>query len=130
MRMRALVGFLVATVVAGCGADGAEVDRDAVGGGGPSRVGEQTSVRVGETVDFSMYTHCGVESTNFNGRVWNAVQPLYSSPEKLGPPSGWDDPYQDGRLTLESRDRAVFAAVGERVVLTPSATGEPLRPCD
>jgi hypothetical protein len=128
MRMRALVGFLAATAIAGCGADGA--DRDAVGGGGPSRIGEEATVSVGETVDFSMYTHCGVESTNFNGRVWNAVQPLYSSPDKLGPPSDWDDPYQDGRLTLESRDRAVFAAVGERVVLTPSETGEPLRPCD
>ncbi len=129
MRMRSLVGFLVAVAIAGCSAGGAGPDRGADGGGGPSRIGEETTVSVGETVNFSMYTHCGVESTNFNGRVWNAVQPLYSSPEKLGPPSGWDDPYQDGRLTLESRDRAVFAAVGERVVLTPSETGEPLRPC-
>ena len=77
MRMRALAGFLVATAIAGCGAHGVEADRDAGGSEGPSRVGEETMVRVGETVDFSMYTHCGVESTNFNGRVWNAVQPLY-----------------------------------------------------
>lgn len=110
----------MAAVLAGCSADP----------DGPGDVVVETTIGVGETVDFSLYTHCGVESTVFNGRTWNAVQPLYSSPERLGPPAGWDDPYQDGRLTLESPDRAVFAAVGERVVLTPSATGEPVRPCD
>jgi hypothetical protein len=77
-----------------------------------------------------MYTHCGVESTRINGRVWNASEPLYSSPERLGPPAGWGNPEQAGRLTLESSDRAVFAALGERVVLAPSSNGEPLRLCD
>ena len=91
---------------------------------------EVADVRVGETVGFTMYTHCGVESANINGRVWNAVEPLYATPEKLGPPAGWDDPEQDGELMLESSDRAVFAAVGQRVVLKPSPSGEPLRFCD
>ena len=86
--------------------------------------------RVGETVGFTMYTHCGVESANINGQVWNADQPLYATPEKLGPPAGWDNPEQNGELTLESPDRAVFAAVGQRVVLKPSPSGEPLRFCD
>ena len=33
-------------------------------------------------------------------------------------------------LTMEAADRAVFAALGERVVLVPSEINEPLRPCD
>ena len=77
-----------------------------------------------------MHTHCGVESARINGRVWNAVEPLYASPEKLGPPAGWGNPYQDGKLTLQSSDRAMFAALGQRVVLLPSETNEPLRYCD
>ena len=88
------------------------------------------TVRVGETVGFTMYTHCGVESARINGRVWNAAEPLYATPEKLDPPVGWDNPEQDGELTLESPARAVFAAVGQRVVLMPSPSGEPLRFCD
>ena len=124
MRMRAMVALLLTVGVAGCSAEGRPV------GGGPVSVPEQPRIGVGETVDFSMYTHCGVESTPINGRVWNAVDPLYASPDRLGPPDGWGDPYQDGKLTLESPERAVFVALGERVVLVPSRTGEPLRECD
>jgi hypothetical protein len=123
--MRALAAFLVAVSISACA--------DESGGtvlGGPPSTTEPSTISVGETVDFSMYTHCGVESTRINGRVWNATDPLYSSLEMLGPPDGWGDPYQDGRLTLQSAGRAVFAALGERVVLVPSDTGEPLRPCD
>lgn len=89
-----------------------------------------SALGVGESVEFSIHTHCGVESARINGRVWNAVDPLYSSPEKLGPPVGWGNPTQSGTLTLQAPDRAVFAALGQQVVLTPSVTGEPLRACD
>lgn len=123
--MRALVSLLLAVAISGCG-----VDSTGTVSGAPGNTSGQSTLNVGETIDFSMYTHCGVESTRINGQVWNAVEPLYSSPEKLGPPAQWDDPYQDGRLTLESRERAVFAALGQRVVLVPSTTGEPRRPCD
>ena len=119
------MALLAAVSLCACADDGG----GAVSGGEPSTT-ESRTISVGETIEFSMYTHCGVESTRINGRVWNATNPLYSSPEKLGPPDGWGDPYQDGKLTLQSSDRAVFAARGERVVLVPSDTGEPLRPCD
>lgn len=124
-HMRALIALLVAVAVSGCaeGAPGPD-------GGTPVSISGESTVSVGQTIDFSMYTHCGVESTRINGRVWNAVDPLYASPERLGPPDGWGDPYQAGELTLESVDRAVFAALGQRVVLMPSETGEALRPCD
>lgn len=126
MRMRTLVAFLLALSVSACADD----NGGGVNAGSPPRTGESKMISVGETVEFSMYTHCGVESTRINGRVWNAVEPLYSSPEKLGPPEGWGDPEQGGDLTLQSTGRAVFAALGERVVLVPSDTGEALRPCD
>lgn len=102
----------------------------AASAGSPPRAGGPDVIRVGETVDFSLYTHCGVESARINGRVWNAVRPLYASAEELGPPRGWGDPEQEGDLTLQSADRAVFVALGERVVLVPSEAGEALRPCD
>ena len=120
--MRALLALLLAATC-GCAAGSA-----APVGEGPIRT--PGAIEVGETVDHTMHTHCGVESTQINGRVWNAVEPLYSSPDRLGPPRGWGNPEQDGTLTLESADRAVFAALGEQVVLRPSASNEPLRPCD
>jgi hypothetical protein len=133
MRARRwLLSLGMAVVTAGCGTQGGD---DTAVSGGPAVVGEPGSeagdtLSVGETVGFSMYTHCGVESTRINGRVWNAVEPLYATPDRLGPPAGWGDPEQEGELTLEAPDRAVFAALGQRVVLMPSESGQPLRPCD
>lgn len=128
MDMRtAALAFLLLT--AACAA-GPPSSQETVIEAKPGSNSAPSSVSIGKTIDFSMYTHCGVESTRINGRVWNAVEPLYSSPEKLGPPAGWGNPEQDGKLTLESRDRAVFAALGQRVVLVPSESNEPLRPCD
>ncbi|HWG97852.1 MAG TPA: hypothetical protein VNV66_00665 [Pilimelia sp.] len=85
---------------------------------------------VGASGTHQMLTHCGVESIKINGGWWNAVTPLYGpSGEGAGPPVGWNEPWQEGTLTLEAEDRAVFAAVGKRVVLQPSATDEPIRIC-
>ena len=133
MRARQwLLGVGMVAVTMGCGtqdADTAAVRQPPAVVGAPSSEPAST-LKVGETVSFSMYTHCGVESTRINGRVWNAVEPLYDGPDRLGPPAGWGNPEQDGELTLEAPDRAVFAALGQRVVLRPSESGQPLRPCD
>ena len=65
-----------------------------------------------------------------NGSWWTAVTPLYGpAGDGAGPPPGWDEPWQEGDLTLETEDRAVFAAVGEQVILTRSLVNEPLRIC-
>ena len=78
-----------------------------------------------------MLTHCGVESVKFNGGWWNAVTPLYGpSGEGAGPPAGWNEPWQEGTLTLEAEDQAVFVAVGKRVMLQPSATDDPFASAD
>ena len=122
--MRTLAAaLLVAVAVAGCGS------RETPASTLPGSVrGGPLTIAVGETAGFAMYTHCGVESTQFNGRTWDAVEPLYA-PDRLGPPRGWGNPEQEGRLTLEAPDRAVFAARGERVVLLPAAPDRPPRLC-
>ena len=128
MDMRTAAVILLMMLTAGCAeSSGSPSSLPTTQSNAPAA---QRTLGVGETVDFRMYTHCGVESTRINGRVWNAVKPLYSSPERLGPPAGWGNPEQDGKLTLETPDSAVFAALGERVALVPSETGEALRACD
>jgi len=82
---------------------------------------EPTSTR------FKVFTHCGVESAHIDGRWWHASPPLYG--KAWGPPAGWSEPYQDGTLTLESADRAVFEALGQRVVFVPAPDNEPVRVC-
>jgi hypothetical protein len=124
MHMKALVSLLLALAISGCADDSVSRVNST-----PLTPGKQATVSVGETIDFSMYTHCGVEDAHFNGRVWKVVDPLYSSPEKHSPPEGWSNPSQPGRLTLESPQRAVFEAPGKRVVLVPSETGQTSRPC-
>lgn len=80
------------------------------------------------TSPLSVYTHCGIESIRIDGRWWHAEPPLYSQ-KRSGPPAGWSDPYQEGTLTMESAERAVFEALGERVVFVPAPDNEPLRVC-
>jgi hypothetical protein len=77
---------------------------------------------------FSVYTHCGLESARIDGRWWHAKPPLYNQ-ERTGPPRGWGNPYQEGTLTRESADSAVFEALGQRVILVPDPDNEPVRVC-
>lgn len=77
---------------------------------------------------FNAYTHCGVENIRVDGRWWHAKPPLYNE-KHTGPPAGWGDPYQQGTLTIESPDRAVFEALGQRVIFVPAPDNEPVRVC-
>jgi hypothetical protein len=99
----------------------------ATGCGGAVRT-QQESGEESSGKPFRVYTHCGVENVRIDGRWWHAKPPLYNE-ERSGPPSGWGDPYQDGTLTIESADRAVFEAVGQRVVFVPAPDNEPVRVC-
>lgn len=85
--------------------------------------GEQPS-----SAPFSVYTHCGVENVRIDGRWWHAQPPVYNK-ERTGPPAGWDDPFQEGTLTVESPDRAVFEALGQQVVFVRASENEPVRVC-
>ncbi len=119
-----LVCGLIATLAAvqGCG----NLDTQ------PTRAEEvayaDTPPPTGESVTFFVYTHCGVESAKIGGRWWHATPPLYDE-GAVGSPDGWDDPYQEGQLTVESSTRAVFEAEGTQVVFVPSSTNEPVRVC-
>lgn len=90
----------------------------------------ETLPPIGAQVSFVFYTHCGVENARIGGRWWHADPPLYRDGEPgLGPPEGWDDPYQRGTLTLVAKRRAVFEAQGTTVVLRPADPDEPRRIC-
>jgi len=78
---------------------------------------------------FEVYTHCGVENTRIQGFWWHAEPPLYNK-RRNGPPAGWGDPYQTGTLTMVSDDRAVFEALGRKVVFVPAPDNQPVRICD
>lgn len=82
-----------------------------------------------EEVKFFLYTHCGAENARIGGRWWLVKPPLYGERGVGDSPDGWDDPYQEGQLILESSERAVFSADGTDVVLVPSPDDEPLRLC-
>lgn len=88
----------------------------------------EASVEESNSTPFSVYTHCGVESVRIDGRWWHAKPPLYND-ERTGPPPGWSDPHQEGTLTVESADRAVFEARGQRVVFVPAPDNQPVRVC-
>lgn len=88
-----------------------------------------STVHTRSGVPFTAFTHCGVESIRIDGRWWHAKPPLYNQ-ARNGPPEDWGDPQQDGVLTVESADRAVFVALGQQVVFVPAPDNEPGRPCD
>jgi len=92
-----------------------------------AETGSTVPTPVGKT--FTVYTHCGVESARVNGRWWHAKPPLYGDTEGGGPPPGWGNPFQEGTLTVEAADRAVFEALGQRVLFVPAPDNEPVRVC-
>ncbi|MEJ8638816.1 hypothetical protein ABZY19_07010 [Streptomyces sp. NPDC006475] len=58
------------------------------------------------TIAFQLYTHCGIDEARVGSAYFEAETPL--SDGSAGPPEGWDNPYQSGRMTLTSATRAVF----------------------
>ncbi|WP_157440327.1 hypothetical protein [Actinokineospora inagensis] len=76
---------------------------------------------VGETYDYELYTHCGIEFTNFGGRWWRAVNPVPPAPY-----SGAQNT-TSGRMTLVEADLARFTWAAGSADFTPHP-GLP-RPC-
>ena len=73
-----------------------------------------------EAVTDYLLTQCGVEHARIGGHWWRAEEPLTSADGVSRPPR-WDDPYQEGRLTLESPKLAKFEAHGDEVVFLRTA---------
>ena len=134
-RRSFVVAAVAATVLTGSCSSGtatesspaeqpASVSTESSPGGQPT-----SATRTPGSIPFTLLTHCGVENLRIDGRWWHADPPLYNRAGS-GPPTGWGDPVQKGGLTIESPDRAVFEALGQRVVFVPAPDNEPVRMCD
>jgi hypothetical protein len=55
---------------------------------------------------FDLLTHCGVDEAKIGDAYFEAEQPIAGPAASA--PSGWDNPYQRGTMTLLSPDTAVF----------------------
>jgi hypothetical protein len=73
---------------------------------------------------FALYTHCGIREARIAGRYYVVDKPLGDG--NGNPPAGWNNPFQDGTMTLSSPSTAVFRdSKGHHVTfrLRPRATG-------
>jgi hypothetical protein len=92
----ARVAFLVVmTIVGSCASDDvvdgpAQADLDNEAPYGPGVV-------VGETYDYVLYTHCGVQWARVDG-VWWESELLDDG--NANPPEDWGNPYDKGQLTV------------------------------
>ena len=124
MSCRLILGAIGVALLASCGTFSDE---------GPTAAEESAYASaappLGETVDYFLYTHCGVESLHVDGRWWHAIQPLYGDNGPGSSPAGWDNPYQKGELTVNSERSITFEAEGVRVQFSPAPTNEPMRVC-
>lgn len=96
---------------------------------GPRELGQDEKAEIGRPYRYRLYTHCGIDTTWFDGRWWNAEPP--QSDGNGNPPPNWDNPYQDGVIVLVSPDRLEFTADSGRragFVPRPQEQGAP-PPC-
>jgi hypothetical protein len=85
---------------------------------GPREIGQDEDARVGHPYRFNLYTHCGIETTWFDGRWWNAEPP--QSDGNGNPPPGWGNPHQPGVVVLVTEDTLRFTGdEGQRADFVP-----------
>lgn len=75
---------------------------------------EAGQAQIGVRYSHRLYTHCGIQYTNFDGRIWVAdpIVKLFGGPD---PPYGWKSPYDPGTIEMVAKDRALFLSdSGER----------------
>ena len=65
-------------------------------------------VEIGKPYPYTLYTHCGIRSAYFDGRRWVA-DPILSV-DKVNPPSGWGNPFDQGRMELVAEELARFTS--------------------
>lgn len=78
----------------------------------------------GKTIDFNLYTHCGIGELKAFGNYYERIGGSLS--DGFGnPPIGWDNPYQAGRLSVLG-NKATFRDTRGHTVefkVRPGATG-------
>ena len=75
---------------------------------------EGGQAQIGVRYSHPLFTHCGIQYTNFDGRTWVAdpIVKLFGGPD---PPYGWKSPYDPGTIEMVAKDRALFLSdSGER----------------
>jgi len=80
--------------------------------------------------NFALLTHCGVDEAKIGVQFYEAETPLVGPAQSA--PAGWDNPYQEGTMTLDAPGSAVFRDYHGHEVrfrLRPGAT-EFKRLCD
>jgi len=108
MRRRSLAVLLLAGAMAlgACGDD----DDGVVNGPAQEAIDNESpygpGVEVGETYDYDLYTHCGVQWARIDG-VWWQTTPLNDGGGN--PPGGWGNPYDVGELRVVDEGTAVYS---------------------
>ena len=108
MRSRGLlVVVAVLAFLNGCGSEHARTRQQRTAAGTP----------------YQLYTHCGMEWARIHGVFWRATVPL--SDGSGNPPSGWDNPYQGGRLIFTTSNSARFVSPAGTVVFKRTSRTRP-----
>jgi hypothetical protein len=84
--------------------------------------------RIGIDYAHVLYTHCGIESTIFDGRLWLARPPLNNG--FRNPPPGWGDPTSTGIMRMLAEDEADFMRGSLVARFTPAPPGYQREACD
>ena len=84
----------------------------------PSGVELRGEPQLGVAYEVTVYTHCGLRHVEFDGDRW-AISGVLDNGYSGSPPSTLDNPYDEGTVTLTSRDSAIWHShYGERRELT------------
>lgn len=92
-RAMSPIAVAISLALAGCGSTGGLP-------GSANATRPSVSIRVGSSLPYSLYTHCGVLSATINGQIFYAEPALTDG--QGNPPRGWGNPYDAGELTVES----------------------------
>jgi hypothetical protein len=88
-----------------------------------------SGVSLGSEHQHLLYTHCGIEWTVFDGRLWLTEPPQYDEGVR-GAPAGWGDPNQAGIMRLLEEQRAEFRAGSLVATFVPAPPGYERDACD
>jgi hypothetical protein len=72
---------------------------------------------------YRLYTHCGIQWAQINGRWWRAQHRL--SDGNGNPPAGWGNPFQAGTLSLTTKSTARFTSTAGTVTFRRTDRSHP-----
>ena len=113
--------LLLVTILAAC---------DVVPGAPTGLPATNPSLTAGQSVPYSLYTHCGILSLTANGHVYYTQPPLGDG--SGNPPAGWGNPYDAGTITVLGAHRLEFHdSAGHKASFTdvPAGPTPTLFPC-